>query len=69
MNNWIYTLIELVRERPALYNKFNQNYMNKTIKDNNWIDIVNELKKAGFTEVDGKSIGRYQYYNAYCRYY
>lgn len=40
------TLIELVRERPALWQKKHKNYKDtKTVKNNNWEDVRNMLRE------------------------
>lgn len=46
MAEWQELLIELVRNRPCLWDKSHTAYKDsRTIKANNWSDISNEMKR------------------------
>ena len=46
-------LINLVRDRPCLWRKSLADYSNKTMKNNNWDDVVKNMVTAGYS-VTGK---------------
>lgn len=52
---WHDLLIQLVRERPCLYEKGDNDFMDgRTIKLNNWKQICRLKKEAGFSQLTSK---------------
>lgn len=53
--SWQEILIELVRDRPILYDKSCNNYKDSRVRKlNNWKDITAEVNKQCDAEYDGK---------------
>lgn len=57
---WQEFLIELIRMRPCLYDKYDPDFSDtRGVKTTAWDDISKELIGAGYTELNGKITGVY----------
>ena len=51
--SWQEVLIELIRERPCLYDKSHRDYHDsKGVKQNLWLEVVQHMESAGFKTMD-----------------
>lgn len=55
MDTWTGILIELVQQRPCLWQKSHPNYKDsRIIKKNNWIDVTEALKERTGKDIPSK---------------
>lgn len=58
--SWQEFLIELVRYRPCLYDKYCKEYADtRGVKATAWQEVADEMINAGFTSIKGKATGVY----------